>query len=236
MTRDSNVATAPAWAASSGLYVMPCSSGCAFRMAVSCMVARWSARFATSCTPVARFFGSFFARRMRSFSSASDRRVYTGSANAGSWRRASSGSASPARHAACSASNSPRPVGIHNSAGSAAPQPSNNSPYFFSASPQRRRAETCGHASPSAGSASAMAPTKRVSPSGTCSASLRGAAPVEPKRPADVSCEPGLSERLGTVADADPDRSPSAASSRAASSAFTTRSASNRSMPVSFSR
>lgn len=54
------------------------------------------------------------------------------------------------------------------------------------------------------GSASATVPTKRVSPSGTCSASLRGAAPVEPKRPADVSCEPGLSERLGTVADADP--------------------------------
>ena len=222
MTRDSNVATAPAWAASSGLYVMPCSSGRAFRMAVSCMVARWSARFATSCTPVARFFGSFFDRRMRSFSSASDRRVYTGSANAGSWRRASSGSASPARHAACSASNSPRPVGVHNSAGSAAPHPANNSPYFFSASPTRRRAETCDDASSSAGSASAMAPTKRV--------------PHEPKRPADVSCEPGLSERLGTVADADPDRSPSAASSRAASSAFTTRSASNRSMPVSFSR
>ena len=35
-------------------------------------------------------------------------------------------------------------------------------------------------------------PTKRVSPSGTCSASLRGAAPIEPKRPVGVSCEPGL--------------------------------------------
>ena len=35
-------------------------------------------------------------------------------------------------------------------------------------------------------------PTKRVSPSGTCCASLRGAAPIEPKRPVGVSCEPGL--------------------------------------------
>ena len=40
------------------------------------------------------------ARRCRSFSSASDRRVYTGRAKAGSWRSASKGSHSPARHAA----------------------------------------------------------------------------------------------------------------------------------------
>ncbi|MEF9875403.1 MAG: hypothetical protein RR772_00685, partial [Gordonibacter sp.] len=32
-------------------------------------------------------------------------------------------------------------------------------------------------------------PAKRVSPSRTCSASFRGAAPLEPKRPAGVSCE-----------------------------------------------
>ena len=70
-------------------------------------------RAVASCTPAIRFFGSFFARRRRSFSSASERRVYTGSAKAGACRRASKGSAAPARHAARSASSSPRPVGAH---------------------------------------------------------------------------------------------------------------------------
>ncbi len=114
---------------------MPCASGRAFRMAVSCMVARWSRRGATSCTPVARFFGSFFARRMRSFSSASDRRVYTGSRKPGLWRGVSKGSASPARHAACSASSSPAPVGAHNSSGSSVPAGENRSAYLLRPSP-----------------------------------------------------------------------------------------------------
>ncbi len=146
MTWDSIAATAAACAASSGLYVMPCASGRAFKMAVSCMVARWSRRGATSCTPVARFFGSFFARRMRSFSSASDRRVYTGSRKPGLWRAASKGSASPARHAACSASSKPDPVGAHNSSGSSVPAGENRLAYLLRPSPASCRGASAGWA------------------------------------------------------------------------------------------
>ncbi len=101
-------------------------------------------RAVASCTPAIRFFGSFFARRRRSFSSASERRVYTGSAKAGACRRASKGSAAPARHAACSASSSPRPVGAHSPSGSSVPHGANSSAYLPNASPAISSNRPCG--------------------------------------------------------------------------------------------
>ncbi len=172
-------------------------------MAVSCMVARWSRRGATSCTPVARFFGSFFARRMRSFSSASDRRVYTGSRKPGLWRGASKGSASPTRHAACSASSSPAPVGTHNSSGSSVPAGENRSAYLLRPSPASCRGALSGRESAA------------LPPSVAFALLFSLAAPVAPV----ASVEPSVL----------------AASSSAASCAFTTRSAPCRTAPASSS-
>ncbi len=56
---------------------------------------------------------SSLAKRTRSFSSASDKRVYTGRTYAGSCRFESRGSALPARQASSTARSKPTPVGIH---------------------------------------------------------------------------------------------------------------------------
>ncbi len=93
---------------------------------------------------------------MRSFSSASDRRVYTGSRKPGLWRTASKGSASPARHAASSASSRPAPVGAHRSSGSSSPQVANRSAYFFRPSPASCRGSLPAEAAPAASATPAI--------------------------------------------------------------------------------
>ena len=124
---------------------MPSPLARALAMAVSFMVTCFEPRLPARA-PSAR------ARRCRSFSSASDRRVYTGRAKAGSWRSASRGSHSPARHEARSAIKRPAPVGVHNASGRSAPAPSKRSAYLRRASPAIRRSEP-----PDASSSSAKA-------------------------------------------------------------------------------
>ena len=113
---------------------MPSPLARALAMAVSFMVTCFEPRLPARA-PSAR------ARRCRSFSSASDRRVYTGRAKAGSWRSASKGSHSPARHEARSAIKRPAPVGVHSASGRRMPAPSKSSTYLRRASPAIRRSE-----------------------------------------------------------------------------------------------
>ena len=100
----------------------------------------------------------------RSFSSASDRRVYTGSAKAGSWRSASKGSHSPARHAARSASKRPAPVGVHSASGRRhARRLRTASAYLRRASPAIRRSEALPSRRSSSAKASALITRSAVS-------------------------------------------------------------------------
>ena len=107
MVSPSRRATSRTWATSSGRYASAAA-----------------APDASSCTPVRRFFGSVLARRIRSFSSASDRRVYTGSSVAGL--------PSPIR----GASIKPRPETDHNASGASSPSSVKISAYFVRASPR----------------------------------------------------------------------------------------------------
>ena len=112
---------------------MPSPLARALAMAVSFMVTCLLPRLPARAS-------SARARRCRSFSSASDRRVYTGSSRPGSCRRASRGSHCPARQAACTACSRPRPVGAHRSSGAKGPAPANKSPYLRSPSPATKSA------------------------------------------------------------------------------------------------
>ena len=125
---------------------MPSPLARALAMAVSFMVTCLEPRLPARPS-------SMRAKRTRSFSSASDRRVYTGSAKAGSCRAASKGSHSPARQAACNASKRPAPVGVQSASGRGALAPSMRSAYLRRPSPAIRRSEL-----PIAPSSSAKAP------------------------------------------------------------------------------
>ena len=123
MTWDSIAATSSACAASSGLYVMPCSSGRALSTAVSCMVARWSRRV----RGVLHAGGKVFRVVLRQADDARSPRHQTGAYTPAARTPGRGGCASqrvcraraPRRPAA--PATGPRPVGAHSSSGSSVP-------------------------------------------------------------------------------------------------------------------
>ena len=183
---------------------MPSPLARALAMAVSFMVTCLEPRLPARPS-------SMRAKRTRSFSSASDRRVYTGSAKAGSCHAASKGSHSPACQAACSASKSPAPVGVHSASGRSAPALSKNSAYLRRPSPVIRRS---GCTSASVGRADQGLPLREGSP----------ALPPWRESPASPSSAIERSEL------------PVAPSSSAKASALITRSAVSRAAPLSSKR